>query len=101
MEGESTAAFIFDDLGSLRLVLRAYLTKPLHRRVARSGASSTSDVRGSQDRHEPCEEDNAKVLVTFLWDGRQHKGAIPRHICAASRQRERESLLDQVRLISR
>lgn len=74
MEGESTAGFIFDDLGSLRLVLRTYSTSSLHRRVARSGASSTSDVRGSQDRHEPCEEDNAKVLVTFLWDGRQHKG---------------------------
>jgi hypothetical protein len=54
---EVTAAFIFDDLGSLRLLLRAESKNQPHRRVVLSGASSISDIRGSQDRHVPCEED--------------------------------------------
>lgn len=97
---EVMAAFIFDDLGSLRLLLCAYLTNPLHRRVARSGASSISDVRGSQDGRVPCEEDDAKCWLPFCGrvdSTRDHSKAHRRGVDLQAAGGK--SLLGQVRLI--
>lgn len=51
---EDMSVFIFEELGSLRVVLRADWTKRLRGRVVSSGESNASDIRGDQDRHVSC-----------------------------------------------